>query len=436
MAVELLIYSPVLNPRINYTFSLFFESLISSPYKLTSDVSEYKNYNGPKLNYSGQVIEQNEIFIHASGLLSETGIHAQQITVTEWEGLKIFFQTSSGSLPFDVFAASFYLVSRYEEYLPFTADKHGRYSHTESLAFKNKFLDEPLVNYWAEKLKTILSKRYADITFKENAYTFVPTVDVDIAFAHKGRGVFLTIASYLKALSKFDIPLVFRKTMTLLGIRVDEYDTFVYMHDVFRANNVSPIYFVLAGKRGTFDKNIPVSGSAFKELVKELSFRGSMGIHPSYDSGNDKLIVKQEIEAVEKPTRGRLTKSRQHFLKMTLPDTYECLAALKITDDYTMLYPSINGFRASICSPFYFYDLKAEVELPVKVHPGVLMDGTLKDYEKLSPAEANKIIRELIMKVKKCRGEFIPVLHNHNLSEQGEWKGWREVFEKMVAVAV
>ena len=434
MAVELLIYSPKLTPRITYTFSLFFESLINTAYKVTSDVLEYKNHTGPKLNYSAQGIGQNEVFIQAVDLLSETRIHAQNINVTEWEGMKIFFLTN-GSLPFDIFAASFYLVSRYEEYLPFTGDKHGRYPHSESLACRNGFLDTPLVNYWAEKLKAVLCKAFPDMVYRENSYTFIPTVDVDIAYAHKGRGIMGTIASYLKALFKADIPLIVKKTSTLLGLRPDEYDTFVYMHDIFRMKNVSPVYFILAGKRGEFDRNISTGTKAFSSLMDDLSFRGSMGIHPSYGSANNRDVIRREIGYVEKGMRGRLAKSRQHFLKMVLPDTCRCLAALKITDDYTMQYPGIHGFRASICTPFFFYDLPAEEELPVRVHSGAIMDGTLKDYQKLSPEEAIKIAKELIEKVRKCKGEFIAVFHNDNLSEQGEWKGWREVFEKIVAAA-
>jgi len=436
MAGQLLIYTPELKPRISYIFSLFFESLIDTAYKLTTDLSEYKSYEGPKLNYSEQAIDSNEVFVHANGLLSETGVTPQNITVGDWEGLKIFYQANDGVLPFDVFAASFYLVSCYEEYLPFIPDKHGRYPHTESLAFKNNFLDIPLVNYWAERLKNMLLKAYPDLVIKENTYTFIPTVDVDIAYAHKGRSLTLTIASYLKALSKFNFPLVLNKVLTLLGLRKDEYDTFRYQKGIFKKRNVSPVYFILAGKRGEFDKNISTDSNSFESLIRELRYFANVGIHPSYQSANNPEVVRNEMANVEKYLGGKVSKSRQHFLKMSLPDTYHCLLQSGVTDDYTMLYAGMHGFRASICSPFFFYDLKEERVLQVKVHPGALMDGTLKEYEKLSPGDAIKISKGLISKVKECKGEFIPVFHNHNLSETGEWKGWREVFETIVENAV
>ena len=78
MPAELLIYTTKIAPRISYIISVFFESLINVPYKLVTDISEYRNYNGPKLNYSEKGIDDKEVFIHPSGLLTETGIHEQR----------------------------------------------------------------------------------------------------------------------------------------------------------------------------------------------------------------------------------------------------------------------------------------------------------------------------------------------------------------------
>src|ERR1700722_20041380 len=106
MEPVLLVFIPELTPRIEYTFSLFFESLITTPYKLTKDIAEYKTYSGPKLNYSAQQIEKDKLFFQSHGLLTETGIVLQEITVSEWNGLKIFYKVKESVLPFDIFAAS------------------------------------------------------------------------------------------------------------------------------------------------------------------------------------------------------------------------------------------------------------------------------------------------------------------------------------------
>lgn len=73
-------------------------------------------------------------------LLLEQGINDVEIYIQDWDEIPCFFPTSKNCfLPFDVFAASFYLLSRYEEYLPHLKDEHGRYPASESLAFKNGF---------------------------------------------------------------------------------------------------------------------------------------------------------------------------------------------------------------------------------------------------------------------------------------------------------
>jgi hypothetical protein len=131
-----------------------------------------------------------------------------------------------------------------------------------------------------------------------------------------------------------------------------------------------------------------------------------------------------------------VTKSRQHFLKLTLPETYRNLIDLDITDDYTMGFASQVGFRASICSPFNFYDLDMELETKLKIHPFAVMEGTLKYYMNVQPEDAMQKIKPLIDQAKAVNGNFISLWHNDTLSDQKLWQGWRSVYEDMVKYAV
>jgi len=431
----LLIYTPKITQRVNYIFQLFFNSLIRTPYTITSDEAAFKAYSGPKLNYSSVTFSINELQIIPCGLLTETEIQAQSISVTEWNNLKIFFSTGQGSIPFDVFSASFYLVSRYEEYLSYKPDEHNRFHHNYSLAFKNNFLDKPLINLWAGELKKILLVKYPAILISENKYSYIPTVDVDVAYAHLGRNMAITIGSYLKAISKFQIKTVIEKKLVLLHLKKDPYDTFEYQEKLFQKYKLSPIYFMLAGKRGRNDKNISPENHRFKKLVKYLSSFAEIGIHPSYHSGNDPKIVAWEIENVQRNISKKISCSRQHFLRISLPDTYRCLAELGITDDYSMGYPSHYGFRASICIPFFFYDLKKETVLPVKVHSMIAMDGTFKDFLKYSLTESISTTKELIGQVRNCKGEYIDIWHNQNLIDNKKYIPWRTLFEEVAKMA-
>src|SRR6202008_2591816 len=114
----LLIYTHKITHRNKYIFNLMFKDIIGIDFALTTDAEELKQYDGAKLSYTHTPIA-DELFFASRHLLFETGINEQNISVFEFDSHKVFFATGKASvLPFDVFAASFYLVSRYEEYLP------------------------------------------------------------------------------------------------------------------------------------------------------------------------------------------------------------------------------------------------------------------------------------------------------------------------------
>ncbi len=437
MTPQLLIYTPEITPRIKYSFTLFFSSLLTVSYRITANKEEYDSFKGPKLNYSAALAGKDEIVVRPAGLLTQLSIISQNFTVSEWSALKIFYHTTGGDLPFDIFSASFYLVSRYEEYLPYQSDRHSRFNAENSIAYQNNFLNIPLVNLWAAELKKLMLVKYPQLKFKESNYSFIPTVDIDVAYAHLGRTIGVTAGSYLKLLCGLQIGKIIEKTSVLLGWRNDPFDTYSYQETIFRKYQIAPVYFFLASRsRSDYDRNIKTDGKKFAELVKNISSFAQIGIHPSYYSAGNPEIIGDEVENVERYLTYKITKSRQHFLKVMLPETYRCLFCLNITDDYSLGYAGAPGFRASICTPFPFYDLKAEEPLPVMIHSPVIMDGTLNEYQHLSTGESEAIIEEFAALVKRCGGEFITIWHNHSLGETDGWKGWKGVFEKLIRTGV
>ncbi len=160
-----------------------------------------------------------------------------------------------------------------------------------------------------------------------------------------------------------------------------------------------------------------------------------IGIHPSYYTNEQPNLLHKEIKNLESVVNKDITQSRQHFLRLNLPDTYRNLIDEDITDDYSMGYAALPGFRAGICSPYNFYDLDIEVETKLRVHPFMVMDGTLKDYMKLTPTDAIETIKKLIEEVKKVDGTFSSLWHNESLSDEQRWKGWRRVYEELLVLA-
>jgi hypothetical protein len=432
----LLIYTPKITNRVKYTFGLIFRDILGVDYKLTADQVEFKGHTEAKFVYSSQPFS-DDLFFSARNLLLETGITDQNIVVQDFRDCKIFFPVGKAStMPFDPFAASFYLVSRYEEYLPQIRDEYDRFNARESLAFQNGFLERPVVNIWANWIKELIKGKFPGFVFPEKKYQYVSTIDIDNAYAYYEKGVMRTVGGYIKSLFSFDFEQVSERTRVLLRKQKDPYDTYDFQLDIQKAYKLKPIYFFLLGDYGVNDKNLSIESKKFQSLIKMIGDYAEVGIHPSYGSNKDPEKLKKEINRLSGVLNREITKSRQHFLKLSFPETYRNLIDLDITDEYSMGFAQHIGFRAGVCNSFNFYDLDAETETKLRVHPFAVMDATLKYYMKVNPKEAINYVKPLIDEVKSVKGTFMSLWHNESLSDRREWYQWQGIYEEIVQLAV
>ena len=429
----LLIYIPKITVRHQYIFGLVFNELYKVEYKLTDDKQSYLTAQASKLNYSLSPIAEDELFIEAHSLLNERGINEVSIQMGEHEGCSVFFQTSNESaFGYDIFAASFYLVSRYEEYLPHLKDKYNRYMAEESLAFKHNFLQKPVVNIWAKHLIGVLQGKFPDLKIKSPQFKYISTIDIDNAYLYKGKGFMRSVAFLLKAIVRFDVEVLKMAVAVSTKKRKDPFDTYSLQFNLQNKYKLDVRYFVLLGDYGLNDKNISHTNSSFQALVKRLADLAPVGIHPSFGSNIKEKQLAIEVKRLEDIQKREVTFSRQHFLQLSLPKTYKRLIEVGITDDYTMGYASVMGFRAGIASPFTFYNLDMEQILPITIHPFAIIDDTLNFNMKLNPDEVVLQLNEIIQEVKQVNGTLISIWHNDTFSDNGVWKGWRNVYEDMV----
>lgn len=433
----LLIYSEKITNRTRYIFNLYFQELLKVDFNLTTSREEFSSFEGPKFSYAKKPLG-SELFIGSANLLLERGITNNDLLFIEFENNPAFFPIfqKESAFTFDPFAAGFYLVSRYEEYLPYRKDEYGRFSASESLAYQKNFLHKPLVNCWSLAIKKKIQERFPQFSMPGTKYRFIPTIDIDSAWAFSEKGLLRTIGGYLSAFSNLQFSNMIRRTKVLSGIQHDPFDTYQLQFELQKKYKIHPIYFILFAEYGFNDKNIPVENRAFQTLIKTFADYAEVGIHPSYNSNHSIKKLKDEIERLSKVLNKEVTKSRQHFLKLQLPYTYRNLINLDITDDYTMGFAAQPGFRASICSTFNFYDLDMDAETKLRVHPFTLMDGTLRDYMNIEADQAMQYISPLIQEVKDVGGTFISLWHNESLSNEDRWIGWNRVYEEMIKEAL
>lgn len=428
----ILIYSKSISPRLKYSFDLVFQQILRQTIEITTDKVIFENAQTPKVNYSDTPIS-DELFFKNTSILFENNIRTQKIDIKSWKNYKIFFfhAHKSSILPFDPFAMIFYLVSRYEEYLPSERDQHDRFQAKNSLAFQHDFLEEPLVNQLVIVLQNILQKKYPSLEFPKPYFSITPTYDIDYAWSYQYKGWKRTLGGAMRDLVQQPRLFLQRLEVALLG-KTDPYFTFDFLEAYHEKIAKTPIYFFLVGEYGDYDKNISIQQPAFRQLIRQLERQNIVGIHPSYQSNFDRNTLIQEKMSLEEVTNNRVIYSRQHFLKLKFPETYHKLLEIGIQTDCTMGYADQVGFRASICTPFKWFDLSRNVVTELSIKPFEVMDVTLKNYMQLSPEEAIEKISDIKNSIKKVGGDFCYIFHNNSLCEQEGWEGWRKVLLSMV----
>lgn len=429
----LLIYAPADTPRLRYTISLVFGDLLEIPCRLTLSAEEFTAYPGPGMAY-GIKPAGDGLYLAAAPLLFESTLSQTAPAMAGNGRNAILFPThGDDSAPgFDPLAAIFYMVSRYEEYKPVKRDKFGRYPASESIASTGGFLEEPMVHLWAEKLGMWIRSRFPEFPAPAKKFRFVPTIDIDHAYAFRYRPLLRTLGGFGRALLSGKPADAFRRIRVLTGLANDPFDTFSYIRETHTPYGSQPLYFYLFADHGGDDNNIPVSHPATAALLRQIDDLRGVGIHPSLSSNKQLLRLETEVKGLQGVLKRPVTNSRQHFLKLSFPKTYRSLIQLGITDDFSMGYASHPGFRAGIAIPYRYFDLERNEVAPLTIHPVTVMDVTLKDYLRLSPEESLTTIGRLIDKVVEVGGEFVSLWHNESLCDCGRWKGWRTVYEEML----
>lgn len=329
-------------------------------------------------------------------------------------------------LPFDIFSAVFFLLSRYEEYLPFTPDKHERFPAAQSILFQKGWLQRPLIDEWIFAFHRLLQQRKVDGNI--GSFQFTPSYDIDIAFSYKHKGWKRTAGAAFKDLIQGRIPSVAHRLSVIAGKEKDPYDCFDWLRQLHEEHGLKPVYFILAAKNTTaFDKNNSLQQKAIQALIRRLSQQGRVGIHPSYFS-NKGSVFSEEKNTLEDLIGQSITLSRQHYIRLKIPDTYRALIAQGITEDFSMGYGAHLGFRAGTGRSFFWYDLMNEASTHLRIHPFCFMDSTAHFEEKLPVEEARLKLRQMKAMLEQTRSQMITVFHNFSLGSDREWNGWKDLY--------
>lgn len=425
----LLIFTHKITNRLNYTAKQIFEKILGVEMGFTTKVEEFIKHNGPKMTYSKQPL-QNEFFVRSNDLLFEQGINDLEIKVSDWDGIPCFFAGGEKStIPFDIFSASFFLLSRYEEYLPHVKDSVGRFPVKESIAYQNNFLELPVVDLWAYKLLEALKERFPDLEKKEKSYRFTSIINVTTSHAYAMRGISRTIGGFLVDIGNFRLRDVWERILVMLRLKKDPYDNFFQLVDIHKKFPIKSMFFFQFAKHSAHDKNVSINSNRFRYLIKSVADYSAVSLSTSFVSTLDKNVLREEKRQLGNLINRPVTYARLRYNKVNVPVTYRNLVETEFTDDFSMGYTHEIGFRAGTCTPFYFYDINTEVRQPIKIHPFAMHDYALVRYK--NKEEVFEKLDRVYRLVKQVKGDFILVFSNELLGGKQQLD-WMDLYQSVL----
>lgn len=396
----MLILVDKITPRLEYTFDFVCLEILKIPYGFVTDKEVFIQSN-QVVKWSYGIEVEGIPSLPAVHLLFERKIEPQILQKVIRGDIIPIFRAKEG-IGFDVFASLFYLISRYEEYLPSVRDAHGRYAAYQSVAMEFGFIEKTMVNRYIVWFANWLKENFSTIEFKLPKWTVLYTFDVDHPYYSK------------------DIPLDRMLARKIKNVRTigekDKYDTYDFILDSLK--EIPSLFFFLCPKEPSENDNYNKrDNQGFKELITKIRERSKIGIHPSYYADENDLL-KEEADWLSALHQRQIKSSRYHYLRNDIESSYSKLPKAGIKFDFSMAYGNQSGFRSSCSLPFYFFDVKANKKTEIIIYSPCIMDSSY-EYGHMKGFDAK--CRTLLDEVKNYGGVFIPIFHNDILAKE-EWK--------------
>ena len=428
-----LVYTHKITPRLTYIFKHIFENMLGVSVGFTKTIETFVAHSGPKFSYTIKQLG-DEYFIPAHILLYEQGVKIQTLDVERLDGFPIFFKTQGDSFfSFDIFAASFFLLSRYEEALPHIKTPQGFFDPAQSIAGQYGFLELPVVDLWVKHLQKNLTVAFPEFfnTNDEKKKSIKNVlIEVLVPFRYKHRSLLVSLSDFFKSLWTFDLLQLFEQLAVLFRIKEDPFNTFNTWKSFFKSSTVSPKIFFLFSESSSFQSTVSIFNLSYQKIIKTMSDLFSLGLLVSVKSqlkASDFLeLEKNNFESL---THKPISDIRMSSEIQNLNTVYESLVVQEFNSDYSMGYQKTFGFRAGTATPFYFYSLSNEFQLPLKIIPIITTEMGLKI---MSPEKAFQLLNDIHENLPLSSSSLTIVISNRFFSPIDENKSWLQEFKNYI----
>jgi hypothetical protein len=327
----------------------------------------------------------------------------------------------------DVFSSSFFMVTRWEEHVNKTRDIHGRFPAIASLAYRNRFLERPIVNEYVEMLWNMFLYLGCKQKRKEKKFRIFITHDVDQPFHTAMRSPYHLAWRVAQYIRKNRVNLARKEfrdwVLVKMGRVGDAYDTYDWIMDqVERFGIKSAFYFKATRETGKFDPSYDLSHPLVKSVIKKILRRGhEIGFHPGYYTANNREKWAEEWHNFKRHFSSiQIKGGRQHFLRFHAPLTWRFWSDAGLEYDSSLSFADHAGFRCGVSYEYTTFDFIERKRLKVKEKPLLIMEKTLlkRNYMNLSEEKFEDYVNKLRNTTKRYNGDFIVLWHTNNLIER------------------
>ena len=420
--MHLIIFSSVLTPRIKYIFNFIFKDILKTEVEFTGNAQYFLQSDQVKISYGKKALG-DELFFKSSSILFSSKLDDINIRTTSFGEYQAPFPVENNPFPFDVFAASFFIITRYEEYLHQKKTSED-FKSNKSYQYKWKILERPIIDEWALLIKNMIRKKHPDFKFLDKCFINQPGINFSIA---------PNLPYGLLSKTKFLFSSVFDKENSYLSSKFDRLTGFGINNELLLSDlntslekkQTNPVFFI--NFPNVSDDYIKATGVSKNLLTKKV------GLLRPCASDKEKINeIKTGLSKLKKLLPEQINVSSQQLEVLKFPICYLNLLNTGITTDYSMGYPERAGFRAGTCTPFNWYDLQLEKVTPLLVYSYCLNDATIQHLSKESILHS---IRNYIDAVKFVNGYFLSNWQLRSLSNHLKYKNLKLAFSEMNSYA-
>jgi len=329
----------------------------------------------------------------------------------------------------DIFASSFFMLTRWEEYRDISRkDMHGRVLGKYSTAYRYKFLDRPIVNEYALLLLQLFKELGVSIPHK-CTYQYVNTHDVDII---SSKNTLRLMAGDI--LKRRNVYSAIKRIQYLFN---DPVNSFKFISDINKRYGIISHFFIMSIIKSTskYDTKYYLSSRKFKGVYGEISVSNHIGFHPSYNSYLNKDKWSDEFSRVKPFLSHDIIESRQHYLRIQLPNTIDILQSNGVGIDYSLGYHDMDGFRCGTGDLYPLFNCLTHKMYNVFESPLIVMDSTINCYRKLSVDGARNVMCNYIDMAKRMGMRLTFLFHNSSFDDC-EWSGWKDLYEYIIQYSI